>query len=527
VPSTPRRRRRTVLVVARHAGASAEEVEQQVTIPLEVALAGMPGLKCIYSQTHLELSHLSCVFEGRVEPDEARRQVIARLATLEVLPAGVTPVIAGTNSGREILRYTLHNPVNAQGQDIYRLDDLRTLQDWLLEREFRRLVGINEVISHGGTVKRYEILPDPERLKRYGVTLERIITAVAQSNGDVAGDAFAQGRIVKKVRSLDLIGGGKDPMERAFAMKTPAQAAAYLREQERTRLREIRQVVITSVNNLPIRIEDVVDGGPLPHAAASRKMRGVVVGWHQRLGRVGLSQPKRDAQGRDMVGENGERLWIDQDDAVQGIVWARTEQDASGVLRSLKAKIDDLNRAGRVLPGVSIMPIPGRGWTPPRPEDTLLIEAAFPVDATSDMVVSKVRQARKVLRQYGEVAAVVSEIGRPEDGTNPRGPSDAAFMVPLKSAQEWPAAPGLQRPRTRSELIDHMKRQLDRQLPGVDWHVSQSSQRNVLAPFEPDMGDGAFRWPMSATSSRSLYTARFAHRWLKARRCSISRCAGR
>src|SRR4029077_12117572 len=192
------------------------------------------------------LSHLRNVFHYGQDYAKARQEVINRLQFTQALPPGVTPTISPASPIGEIFRYTRKSPKNALGQDIYTLSDLKALQDWLLEREFRRVPRIIDVTSSGGTIKRYEIQPDPERLKRYGITLTQLQNAIANSNANVGGDFLVQGRTVQMVRCLGVIGAGRDPMERAMGMKTPAEAARFLREEDQKRLGEIRNIVITS-----------------------------------------------------------------------------------------------------------------------------------------------------------------------------------------------------------------------------------------------------------------------------------------
>jgi Cu/Ag efflux pump CusA len=276
-----------VEVVAQWPGASAEEMERLVTVPLEVSLAGMPGQKVTYSKSLFGLTHLRVVFNYGFPYKEARQEVINRLSNLTVpVPNGVNPVISPASPIGEIYRYTLRTPRNSLGQEVYTLNDIKALQDYTIEREFRRVPRIIDVTSFGGTIKRYEIQPDPERLKRYGITLGQLQTALANSNATVGGDFLVQGRTVQVVRCLGYIGGGKDPvMEKAIGMKSPEEAAAYLREEEQKRLREIRSIVITSINNIPIRIDDIVAGGPLPYKNAPSN-QGVIVGHQTRLGMI-------------------------------------------------------------------------------------------------------------------------------------------------------------------------------------------------------------------------------------------------
>src|SRR5262249_44290939 len=163
--------------------------------------------------------------------------------------------------------------------------DLKSLQDWVLERQFRRMPRIGDVASSGGTVKRYEIHPDPERLKRYGVTLQQLQNAVANSNANVGGDYLFQGNTVQNVRGIGLIGGGRDPEEQVLGMTDPRRAAAYLRNEEERRLRQIRQIVVASVNNVPVRVEDLVEGGPIRSWGEQLSRQGVIVGHQTRLGK--------------------------------------------------------------------------------------------------------------------------------------------------------------------------------------------------------------------------------------------------
>src|SRR5438309_1894445 len=184
-------------VVAQYPGASAEEVERQVTIPLEVTLAGMPGLKYTRSKSLFGLSHLRNQFDYGIDFYAARQEVINRLQFTQQLPAGVIPQISPETPTGEIFRYTLRGPQDALKRDLYNLNDLKSLEDWALERQFRRIPRISDVVSAGGTVKRYEIQPDPERLKRYGITLQQVQNAVANSNVNVGGDYLFQGGTVQ------------------------------------------------------------------------------------------------------------------------------------------------------------------------------------------------------------------------------------------------------------------------------------------------------------------------------------------
>src|SRR3954451_21179533 len=157
-------------VVAQYPGASAEEVERQVTIPLEVAVAGLPGLQSTRSKSLFGLAYVSNQFEYGVDYTKARQDVIVRLQQAD-LPAGVTPQISPASPIAEIIEYVVIGPKDAQGRNIYTLNDLKAIHDWSIAREFRRIPRVADAVSFGGTVKRYEVHPDPDRLRQYGITL--------------------------------------------------------------------------------------------------------------------------------------------------------------------------------------------------------------------------------------------------------------------------------------------------------------------------------------------------------------------
>jgi len=346
-------------VIAQYPGASAEECERQVTVPLEVTLAGMPGLKTTRTRSLYGLSHLRCQFEYGIDYAKARQEVINRLQFTQALPAGVVPVLSPTSPTGEIYRYTLSSPRDEDGRDVYTLGDLKALQDWSLERDFRRVPRIIDVTSAGGLVKRYEIQPDPDRLRRYGITLAQFQAALANANTNSGGDVLVQGGNALNVRNIGLYGGGLDPMQSnaVLGAKTPAAAAAHLRSEEERRLRAIRGTVVTTINNVAIRVEDLVDGGPLRYAEEIGQL-GVIVGNQGRLGRVSLSTPKRDAKGHELRDANGNRLWNDEEEKVQCIVLLRKGEDSLPALTAMKAKVEELNgpSGGRLLPGVKIEP---------------------------------------------------------------------------------------------------------------------------------------------------------------------------
>jgi cobalt-zinc-cadmium resistance protein CzcA len=344
-----------VEVVAQFPGASAEEVERQVTIPLEVTFRGMPGLKSIRSQSLFGLSDLKMNWNYGYTYEAARQEVINRLATItQPLPPGVTPGISPESPTGEIYRYILKVPKDAAGRDIYSLNDLKALQDWVLEREFRTVPRIVDVTSFGGTVRRYEVQPDPERLRRYGITLAQLQTALANSNATVGGDYVNQGQVALTVRSVGLFGGGTDPVNKVLGLKSALAAAPVLRAEEYRRIRDIRSLVIASVNNQPVRVEDVVEGGRVSAGQIGEK--GVVVSHQTRLGRIGYWQADHERPPGSPLSLAD--VGHDEDDKIQCIVLLRKNEDTLPALKDVKAKVEELNdpASGRMLPGVTIAP---------------------------------------------------------------------------------------------------------------------------------------------------------------------------
>src|SRR5205823_12207650 len=125
--------------------------------------------------------------------NKTRQEVINRLQFVEKLPEGVKPLISPVTPTGELVRYTLKNPHDSLGRPVYTLTDLKALQDWVLEREFKRVPGIIDVTAYGGLVKRYEVRPDPTLLQQKTITLAQMQTALANSNLNVGADVLFQG----------------------------------------------------------------------------------------------------------------------------------------------------------------------------------------------------------------------------------------------------------------------------------------------------------------------------------------------
>jgi Cu/Ag efflux pump CusA len=453
-------------VIATYPGASAEEVERQVTTPLEVTLAGMPGLQSLRSRSLPGACGVYARFDSRTTYDTARQEVINRLATIsQPLPAGVTPQIAPTS--RSALRYILTASRDARGQSVYAQHDLKTLQDWHLEREFRRVPGVLDVSGIGGAVKRYEIRPDPQRLQRYGITLQQLADAVARSNANADG-FILQGDVGLNVRGLGLLGGGQDPVNAVRGLKDPVQAAARLRVEEGRRLKEIRALVLATVNNVPVLVEDVVEGGRLQPGDEPGKQGVVVAAGEPRAGWVGCTGPGAAAD----------------EDAVQGAVLLRPDEDAGRWRRDVEAKIRELNGSpDSLLPGVRIEPYQANG------DAGLWVYGLLPENVSLEGAAERARKVRELLSRLPEVERVVSQVGRSEDGTSLQACNQVQMFVGLKAAPDLPA------------LIGEIDRRLARQLPGSSWLTTTKPPEelewgfpgvvaeNLLAIVGPDLDD--------------------------------------
>jgi cobalt-zinc-cadmium resistance protein CzcA len=350
-------------VVAQYPGASAEEVERQVTIPLEVGLSGMPGLETTRSKSLFGLSHIRNQFTYERDYERARQDVINRLSNVS-LPPGVKPEISPASPIGEILRFTLDSPLDpATGKPVYTLADLQALEDYVVERELLLVPRIAGISGVGGEVKRYEVQPDPERLRYFGISLAQLQAALGSANANGSGDNLTQGQGTVVVRSLGLIGHGRDPQQLVLGMTDPVAAARVLRAEEARRCAEIRQVVVASVNNVPVRVDQLVDGGPqlnpdgTPRVDDARLVsRGVVIGHRTRQGLSAVSRPRLGPDGKQLTNPDGSPAWDDQDDVVQGIVLLRKGAESLPALDDLLLKIEDLNTSGKLLPGVKIVP---------------------------------------------------------------------------------------------------------------------------------------------------------------------------
>ena len=187
-----------VTVITLFPGQAAEEVERQVTFPLEVSLAGIPNSIRMFSHTQFGLSFIIITFDDRADPYFARQQVTERLRDVE-LPAGVQPRLAPMSTAiGEIYRYR----VRGDGRD---LNELRAIQDWVIERQLRLIPGVAEVVALGGYIKQYEVNPDLAKLKYYNISLQQLFTALERASTNAGGGYVEQGTQQFLIRGIGLL----------------------------------------------------------------------------------------------------------------------------------------------------------------------------------------------------------------------------------------------------------------------------------------------------------------------------------
>src|SRR3954471_12932216 len=183
-----------VMVISLYPGQAAEEIEKQVTIPVERALVGLPNVLVQRSITSFGLSQVIVTFEDGVDIYFARQQVAERLPDAEV-PPGVTPTLGPNDTPvGQVYQYTLESEQHGPSE-------LRSWQDWVVEKQLKRVAGVADVVSFGGYQKEYHVLADPAHLRASGVTLKDLITAVQRSNGATSGGYVQYGESEFVVRS--------------------------------------------------------------------------------------------------------------------------------------------------------------------------------------------------------------------------------------------------------------------------------------------------------------------------------------
>ncbi|WP_043364620.1 efflux RND transporter permease subunit [Belnapia sp. F-4-1] len=276
-----------VVIITQNPGQSAEEIERYVSIPVEVAMAGLPNLTSVRSTSLFGLSDVRVQFNFNYTYDQALQQVLNRLGQLNGLPEGVQPQISPLSPIGEIMRYRLVGPPG------YSLADLKTLQEWVLDRRFKRVPGVVDVTSFGGLSKSYNVVVDLRRIAALGLTLPQVIQAVRAGNATVGAGTIRIGPQAAVVQGIGLIRG----------------------------LDDIRNVVVSAEGGVPVLLGDVatVEIGNLP--------------------RLGIAGQEND------------------DDVVLATVLMRRGEQTLPTIRGVQDEVARINAGGVLPPGVKIVPL--------------------------------------------------------------------------------------------------------------------------------------------------------------------------
>src|SRR5665213_1942143 len=284
-----------VQVITQWPGRAAEEVEQQVSIPIEAQMNGLPQLTALRSVSLFGLSSVMMVFDDGSSNDLNRQKVLEKLSQLN-LPAGLQPTIGPDYSPvGQIYFFTLEST-----NPSYDVMNLKSLQDWVLTKQLKSVPDVIDVAVFGGTTREYQVNVDPNKLIAYGLNIGQVEQALANNNTNAGGSFIERGEQAINVRAVGLVENSHD----------------------------MGDIVLKTQGGIPVRVRDVgmAEQGP--------KIR---------LGQVGKA----------IHPEPGKV--IDNPDVVSGIVLLRKGADADGVLVALHQKVDFLNNHF-LPPGVKIVP---------------------------------------------------------------------------------------------------------------------------------------------------------------------------
>ncbi|CAH9018078.1 efflux RND transporter permease subunit [Candidatus Nitrosacidococcus sp. I8] len=192
-----------VSVITQYPGQAAEEIEKQITIPLEIGLSGLPSAIRMFSHTMFGLSYLMITFDDKVDPYFARQQVLERLQNID-MPPGINSEMAplATAIG-EIYRYKI-------ASDYMSSMDLRTLQDWVVLRQLKQIPGVADIASIGGLIKQYQVHPDLKKMRDYQVSLEELFSAIERANANGGGGPVELGSQQFLLRGIGLLKSSTD-----------------------------------------------------------------------------------------------------------------------------------------------------------------------------------------------------------------------------------------------------------------------------------------------------------------------------
>lgn len=464
----------TIDIVADYPGSSAEEIERTLTIPLEVAFAGMSGLQRTRSQSSFGRAHVRLQFTTDIDPTAARDQVIERLGNAQ-LPQGITPFLR--RAGTLVCRFRLRGPKDNKDADIFRGADLRALADWTLCKHLLRVPGVAGVDISGSAAKRYEVHPDAERLRKFGIELTRLRQAIARANGPVDMPGID---VPGFMRGIGFLGGGRDPMVHAMTLNDAGAAAAFLRGEEDRRLAELRAIEIASVNGVGIRVDDLVDGGPLRMNEPSK--RGVIVGVEPWKTKVGLSRFKTDGRGGG--------VWEDEGDVVLGSVHARRTSDLREARRDVLTKLKEFNEVpGTLLPGVQIEMFPRTPLNGAPEPAVVRLQGRF-AGTSPEKFARNASSARRLLRERQEIVELLSRIGEPDEDLDPVGDTPLVeILAVLKPTSTWATPAGRVGPLTMDELARDILSDLRKNVAGSEWEIVAADHDSFLEPFMPRAGE--------------------------------------
>ncbi len=315
-----------VQVITQWPGRAAEEVEQQVTIPIEIQMAGIPHMTHLRSTSLAGLSSLTMIFDDESENDWNREKVLERLGQV-TLPTGLQPQI-GTDWSPvgQIYWYTLRST-----NPLYDSMELKSLEDWTLEKQFKSVPGVVDVSSFGGITREYQIRIDPDKLVSYGLSIGQVEQQIANNNTNAGGSFIEQGQQQVNVREVGLYRNVDD----------------------------IANTVLKTQTGTSLRVKDIatVVQGP--------KIRLGQIGKTCRFGATPITESdptarpdpcveQVDKEGKPIIQKEDGKL-IDNDDAVEGIVLLQKGDDTQFALDGIHKKVAELNN--RVLPpGVKIVP---------------------------------------------------------------------------------------------------------------------------------------------------------------------------
>ncbi|MFI5196548.1 MAG: efflux RND transporter permease subunit [Chitinophagales bacterium] len=274
-----------ISIITQWPGRSAEEVEKFITIPIEIAMNPVQRKVSLRSTSIFGLSYVKLIFDDNVRDPEARQQVMNLLQNA-TLPPNVQPSVQPpTGPTGEIYRYTLRSNV----RDVR---ELKTIQDWVIERQLRSVPGVGNVTSFGGKTKTYEIQVDPGKLTSLNITPLDVFTAVQKTNINIGGDVIVRNNQAFIVRGIGLLND----------------------------INEIGNIVINNTNGVPVLVKDVAQ---------------VKISNLPRLGWVARSNGLTDS--------TGQRVITDEPDVVEAIVVMRKGANPTEVVEAIKAKVEKLN----------------------------------------------------------------------------------------------------------------------------------------------------------------------------------------